>query len=124
VESSFDVSMLGYLVPQLLGGLPFLAGLILALVRRAQLTAAATGLTVAACVLGLLGVALSAWWGTFGFRMLFEGVDRPLVALNVVNQLLGLVHLAWLSLLVGAVFAGRRQVPAVRTAVPAPGSPL
>ncbi|MEV4411088.1 hypothetical protein [Catellatospora sp. NPDC049609] len=120
---TFDVSMLGYLVPQLVGAVPFLIGLILALAMRARIGPLAAGLTLAACALGLLGVIINAWWGLWGIRAAVEG-GSPQTTIVVVNLVLGLIHLAWLSLLVGAVFAGRRQLPVVRTAVPAPDSPL
>ncbi len=124
MESSFDVGMLGYAVPQLIGAVPFLVGLILAVAMRARLGAVATGLTVAACVLGIVGMLISTWWGLWGIRAVYQDLDSPMNAVAAVNVLLGLLHVVWLSLLVGAVFAGRRHAVVVRDAVPAPDSPL
>ncbi|BCJ72600.1 hypothetical protein CS0771_21440 [Catellatospora sp. IY07-71] len=124
MESSFDVGMLGYALPQLIGAVPFLVGLILALTMRVRLGAVATGLTMTACVLGIVGVLISTWWGLWGIRTVYEDFDSPMNAVAAVNVVLGLLHLLWLSLLVAAVFAGRRHAVVVRDAVPAPDSPL
>lgn len=124
MESSFDVGMLGYAVPQLIGAVPFLVGLVLALAMRARLGALATGLTTAACVLGILGVLISTWWGLWGIRMVYEADGSPTTVIGIISVLIAVLHLVWLSLLVAAVFAGRRHAVVVRDAVPAPDSPL
>ncbi len=123
MESSFDFGMLGYAVPQLIGALPFLVGLVLALTMRARLGAVATGLAMAACVLGIVGVLISTWWGLWGIRAVYEA-DGSSTVIGIVSVLIALLHLVWLSLLVAAVFAGRRPAVVVRDAVPAPDSPL
>lgn len=122
---SFDLSMLGALLPQTVNALVLIAAGVTALALRARLGSAATWLTVAACAIGTVDSAISAWWQLFGIRSVIEdGGDSRYTVISVFSLALWLVHLIWISLLVVAVFVGRRRPPVVENAVMAPGSPL
>lgn len=122
---SFDLSLLGVILPQVVGMLLMLAGLAAALALRTRLGSAATGLTVAATGLGVLDFLIGTWWQAFGLRSVIEdGGDSRYAVISFVSLALWLLHLVWTGLLIGAVFAGRRRPPVVENAVMAPGSPL
>ncbi|MEU7821255.1 hypothetical protein [Catellatospora sp. NPDC049133] len=122
---SFDLSLLGIILPQLVGVLLMIAGLIAALAQRARLGSLATALTVAATGLGAVTFVISTWWQAFGIRSVIEdGGEGRYTLISVVALILWLMHLVWTGLLIGAVFAGRRRPPVVENAVLTPGSPL
>ncbi|GAB4047270.1 hypothetical protein [Catellatospora paridis] len=122
---SFDLSLLGVILPQAVGVLLMIAGLVAALTLRARLGSTATGLTVAATGLGALTFLISTWWQTFGLRSVIEeGGGSRYAMISFVSLVLWLLHLVWTGLLIGAVFAGRRRPPVVENAVMSPGSPL
>ncbi|GAA2363171.1 hypothetical protein Cme02nite_40850 [Catellatospora methionotrophica] len=122
---TFELSMLGVMVPQAVNALVLIAVGIAALMMRARLGSTVTALTVAAAAIGTLDFLASAWWQSFGIRSVIMGDGEGRYTLiSIVGLVFWLVHLVWTSLLIAAVFVGRRRPPVVENAVMAPGSPL
>lgn len=120
-----ELSMLGAVVPQIFGALILLVGLILAVSMRQSLGRSAAGLAIAATALGILNFLAITWWQLFGVQtVIYDGGDNRYAILSIVNVLFGLLHLTWTTLLLSAVFVGRRRPPVVQTATLAPDSPL
>ncbi|MFC7245140.1 hypothetical protein ACFQO7_21905 [Catellatospora aurea] len=111
---SFDLSMLGALLPQTVNAIVLIAAGITAYALRARLGSAATWLTVAATAIGAVDFMASAWWQLWGIRSVIEGGGGPrYTMITVVSLVFWFIHLVWTSLLIAAVFVGRRRPTAL-----------
>ncbi|GAA1412752.1 hypothetical protein ACFQZ4_30105 [Catellatospora coxensis] len=110
---SFELSMLGALLPQTVSAVVLIAAGVTALALRARLGSAATWLTVAAATIGAVDFMAGAWWQVYGIRSVIEdGGDSRYTVISVVSLVFWFFHLVWTSLLIVAVFVGRRRPPA------------
>ncbi|MBV1848871.1 hypothetical protein [Catellatospora tritici] len=109
-----DPTELAWAIPALLIPLALLAGLVLALVLRKRLGAAATTLIVLGCALGVAQFGFAVWWSYWGYSMMlrsvYEGdVKDRFTMIRVISTLISTSELLWVSLLLAGAFVGRKR---------------
>ncbi|MDI1459701.1 hypothetical protein QEZ54_01845 [Catellatospora sp. KI3] len=110
-----DPTELAWAIPTLLIPVALLAGLVLALVLRKRLGAAATTLLVLGCLLGVVQLGFTVWWSGWGYRMMVESFyesgdfENRITLLRIVSALVGASQLIWISLLLAGGIVGRKR---------------